>query len=172
MLKIVGSVLIIGASVGIACSMRREMTEHLRLLYELRRLFINISYAAFETRQPVEILLGCFVQTRDERLNTLCKEMAERLVEKKDGAGEDVWRSTFWDYKEELQLTSDEMEVVESAGSAFFGKSMEENKGHLTVALERLDFLIEATRSERKEKQKVYGTLSVMSGLMIVILLV
>lgn len=172
MLKIVGSILIISASVGIAYSMRMEMEEHLRLLYELRKLFVNISYAAFETRQPVEILLGCFVQTRDERLNALCREMAERLIEKKDGAGEDIWRSTFMTYNEQLRLSRDEMEVIESAGSAFFGKSIEENKGHLTIALERLDFLIEAARSERKEKQKVYGTLSVMCGLMIVILLV
>lgn len=172
MLKILGSVLVIVASVGIAYSVRIEMSEHLRLLYELRKLLVNISYAAFETRQPVEILLGCFVETKDERLNALCKEIAKRLIEKKEGTGEDVWRNTFLVYREDLQLTSDEMEVIESAGSAFFGKSIEENKRHLSVALERLDFIIEAMRNERKEKQKVYGTLSVMCGLMIVILLV
>lgn len=172
MLKVVGSMLTIIASVGIAWSVRCELAGHLRLLYEVRKLFVDISYAAFESRQPVEILLGCLIRTRDDRLNVVCKEIADCLIEKKEGAGEDVWRNVFLEHQRILQLTNDEMEVMESAGSAFFGKSMEENRKHLALLLERLDFLIETARGEQKEKQKVYGTISVVSGLMVVILLI
>lgn len=172
MLKMMGSMLIIIASIGIAWSMRCELAGHLRLLYELRKLFVDVSYAAFESRQPVEILLGCFIRTRDDRLNATCKEIAERLIEKKEGAGEDVWRNVFLEQQKILQLNDEEMEVVASAGSSFFGKSIEENRKHLTLLLERLDFLIESARGEQKEKQKVYGTISVVCGLMVVILLI
>lgn len=172
MLKVTGSMLIITASIGIAWSIRSELARHLRLLYELRKLFVDISYAAFESRQPVEILLGCFICTREEVLNKVCKEIAERLIEKKEGAGEDVWRNVFWEYQRILKLTDEEMEVIAGAGSAFFGKSVEENRKHLGLLLERLDFLIEGARREQKEKQKVYGTISVGCGLVMVILLV
>lgn len=172
MLKLIGSMLVITASVGIAWSIRRELTEHLRLLYEVRKLFVDISYAALESRQPVEILLGCFVRTGDERLNVICKEIAESLIEKKEGAGEDAWRKVFEKYRKILHLTNEEMEIIEGAGSAFFGNSMEENKKHLTLLLERLDYLIEMARGEQREKQRVYGTVSVVCGLMMVILLV
>lgn len=172
MLKGIGSILIISAGVGMAWTIRCELTEHLRLLYEVRKLFVDLSYAAFESRQPVEILLGCFVRTRDERLNDVCKEIAECLIERKEGAGEDVWRNVFVKYKKVLRLTNQEIEVIESAGSAFFGKSMEENRKHLALLLERLDFLIDTARGEQREKQKVYGTISVVGGLMMVILLV
>lgn len=172
MLKAVGSILIVAASIGIACTIRKELEEHLRLLYEIRKLLVDIAYAAFESRQPVEILLGCFIRTRDERLNGLCKEIAERLIQKREGTGEEVWRSVFLEYRKELRLRSEEAEVIECAGSAFFGKSVDENKKHLAVALERLDFLIETIRGEQKEKQKVYGTVSVLCGLMLVLLLI
>lgn len=172
MLKLVGSILIVVAGIGIAYSIRRDLAAHLRLLYEIRKLFVDISCAAYESMQPVEILLGCFLRTRDERLNQICKEIATRLIEKKEGKGEDVWRSVFAEYRGELQLSSEEAEIVEGAGSAFFGKSVSENKKHLSVMLERLDFLIEAARGEQKEKQKVYGTISVLGGVMLVILLI
>ncbi len=172
MLKVTGSMLIIIASVGMAWTIRCELTEHLRLLYEVRKLFVDISYAASESRQPVEILLGCFVRTRDERLNNVCKEIAECLIEKNEGVGEEVWRHVFVKHRNVLGLTNAEIEVIEGAGSAFFGKSMEENRKHLELLLERLDFLIETARGEQREKQKVYGTISVVGGLMMVILLV
>lgn len=172
MLKLIGSIFVVTASVGMAYSIRRDLAEHLKLLYEVRKLFVDISYAAYESMQPVEILLGCFIRTRDDRLNTVCKEIAERLIEKKEGKGEAVWKSVFAAYRKELGLTAEEAEILEGAGSAFFGKSMEENKKHLALTLERLDFLIETARGEQKEKQKVYGTVTVLCGLMLVILLV
>lgn len=172
MLKLIGSILIVGASVGMAYSIRREIAAHLKLLYEIRKLFVEISYAACESMQPVEILLGCFIRTRDERLDTVCKEIAERLIEKKEGRGEEVWRNVFRGYRRELGLSAEEAEIVEGAGSAFFGKSVEENRKLLALSLERLDFLIETVRGEQKEKQKVYGTVSVLCGLMLVILLI
>lgn len=172
MLKLTGSLIIIGASVGLACCIRRDMREHLRLLYDIRKLFLDIAYAASESMQPVEILLGCFVRTKDERLNEACKQIAERLIEKKEGAGEVVWRTVFEERRRDLGLGAEEAEVVERAGAAFFGKSVEENRKHLAYSLEQLDFLIENLRKEQKEKQKVYQTVSVMSGLLLVLLLI
>lgn len=172
MLKIIGSVLVITAGIGAAYSIKRELISHLRLLYDLRKLFIDISYAASGCMQPVEILLGCFIRTGDERLNTICKEIAERLIEKKEASGQEVWRTVFAGHRAQLQIDAEEAEIVEGMGQAFFGKSVEENRRHLELSLERLDFLIGNVRGEQKEKQKVYGTVSVLGGVMLVILLI
>ena len=82
-----------------------------------------------------------------------------------------MWRNVFAAHRKELGLNAEEAEVVESAGSAFFGKSVEENRKHLGVVLERLDFLIGAARDGQKEKQRVCGAVSVLGGLMVIILL-
>lgn len=172
MLKILGSVLVVTAGIGTAYSIKRDLILHLRLLYDLRKLFLDISYAAAGSMQPVEILLGCFIRSGDERLNVICKEIAERLIEKREGSGQEVWKTVFAEHRSRLQIDVDEAEIVEGAGQAFFGKSVEENRKHLELSLERLDFLIGNVRGEQKEKQKVYGTVSVLGGVMLVILLI
>lgn len=171
MLKLLGSLLILTASVGLAYSIKRDMTAHLYLLYEIRKMLIDISYAASESMQPVEILLGCFVRTRDERLNAACGKIAEILMEKQEGDGTKVWRRVFEEYREELGLRGEEAEILEGAGGAFFGKSVEENRKHLSLSMERMDFLIDEIRKGQKEKQKVYQTVSVMCGVLLIILL-
>lgn len=172
MLKLIGSIFIVTAAVGITGSFRRELADHLAVLYELRRLFVDLSCAGNGTLQPVEVLLGCFVRTQDERLNEICAGIAGRLMEKREGQGEEVWRKVFADGRKELGLSAEEGELIENAGSAFFGKSLEENKRRLSLTLEQLDFMIETARREQKEKQRVYGTVSILSGLMLVILLI
>lgn len=172
MLKLFGSIIIITASMGIAYCIQRDMEEHLRLLYEMRKLFLDIAYAASESMRPMEVLLGCFVRAKDERLNFICRQIAEGLLEKKEGKGEEVWERVFAKERRSLGLSQEEAEVAERAGSAFFGKSVEENEKHLEYTLERLDFLIENIRKEQKEKQKVYQTVSVMGGFLLILLLI
>ena len=171
-LKALGSILVLVAGFGTAYSIRRDLAAHLALLYDLRKLFVDISYAAAGSMQPVEILLGCFIRTGDERLVAVCKEVADRLIEKREGRGEQGWRSVFAEHRKDLHLTAEEADIAEGMGQAFFGKSVEENRRHLELSLERLDFLIGTARGEQKEKQKVYGAISVLGGVMLVILLV
>lgn len=172
MLKLLGSLLIAAASIGFAFSIRRELAAHLRLLYEIRRLFVDLFNEARYSMQPVEILLGSFLKPADVRLKGICEEIGERLSEKNAGTGEAVFREVFEAHRRELFLSEEEMEVLKIAGTAFFGKSMEENSKNLSLVLERLDFIIENARKEQKEKQKVYQTVSVMCGLMLIILLI
>ena len=75
-------------------------------------------------------------------------------------------------FAEKMQkLLGEEAEILEGAGGAFFGKSVEENRKHLSLSMERLNFLIEEIRKGQKEKQKVYQTVSVMCGVLLIILL-
>lgn len=171
-MRAAGCALIFAASVGLAFSLRRDLGMHLRLLYELRALFVDLDCSARTSLQSVEILLGCFVKPRDERLQMICTEIAERLTRKEEGTGEQVWRSVFEEYRYLLGLTPEEQELAEDAGRAFFGKSMEENSRHFAMLLERTDFRIKAVRAEQKEKQKVYAAVSVLGGLLLIIILV
>lgn len=170
-MRAAGCALIFAASVGLAFCLRRDLGMHLRMLYELRALFVELDCSARTSLQPVEIILG-FVRPKDERLGIICREIAERLTKKEEGAGEQVWRSVFEKYRYRLGLTPEEQELAEDAGRAFFGKSVEENSRHFAMLLERMDFRIETVRAEQKEKQKVYGAVSVLGGLLLIIILV
>lgn len=172
MLKLLGSLIVITASAGFAHCIKKDMTEHLKLLYEIRRLLVALSCEAACSMQPMEILLGCFIRPTDARLAKACREIADRLMEKCDSTGENVWREVFASHEKELGIKGEEAEIIKNAGCGFFGKSVEENKRQLSLTLERLDFVIGRTREEQGKKQRVYQTVSVMCGLMLIILLI
>ncbi len=169
--KILGSILILVASAGLAFQIRRDLSNHLALLYELRRLFVAISYEQAFSMQPLEQLLLQENLTEDERLALILKSVSERLVQRQSKAGELIWQEEFETNRKSLGLSVEELEMIKGAGAALFGKSLEENRRQLNLVLERLDFWIGQTRKERKEKQKVYQTLSVVCGFMLIILL-
>lgn len=171
-LKMIGSGLILIASLGLAFCVRKEMKEHLRCLFELRNLLYEIFWEMNYSMQPVEMVLLYQIDTNDFVVREILQEIGEKLKGKEKGVGEEIWRECFALRRSQLGLKEEEGELIEQAGKAFFGKSMEENQKILSLYLERLDFLIEGERKERREKQKVYQTICVMSGLVLVILLV
>ena len=51
-------------------------------------------------------------------------------------------------------------------------KNLEENERKLALYLEQMDFMIETVRAKQKEKQRVYQTVSILGGMMLIILLI
>lgn len=172
MLKVAGCMLILGASLGFAYSIQCELKNHMQLLYEIQKLLTDILYEEQYSMQPVEYILLYKIKTKQEALVEICREIGEALMEKEHDCGAEVWRSAFRKRRKTLALTEEEALVIEGAGGAFFGKSMEENRKMLSYYEERLAFLIETERKERREKQKVYQTASIMCGLILMILLI
>ena len=136
MLKIMGSILVFAAAAGMAGTYKRELADHLALLYALRKLLVDLSCYGNGTRQPVEVLLGCFVRTPDERLNEICRKIADCLIEKNEKNGELVWKRVFEEYRKKLCLTGEESALIGEAGRRVFGRSEEENHRRLTLILE------------------------------------
>lgn len=89
---------------------------------------------------------------------------------RKEDADRNSGRSGSEAWQKRLGLSLEEKEIFAGAGCAFFGKSMGENEKSLEHYLERLDYVIDQVRGEQKEKQKVYQTVSVMCGLIIILL--
>ena len=172
MLKLLGCVLIFIASIGLAWNIQIELKQHQNRLLELRRLFTEIFWEMTYSMQPVEMVLLYQTKTKDVCLTGILREIGERLRKKESQCGADIWKEVFEEHKKELGLKTEENELIGETGKAFFGKSMEENQKVLSLYQERLDFLIEEERKERKEKQKVYQTVCMMSGLILIILLV
>lgn len=172
MLKLIGGILVAGSGVGLAVSMIDEIRQHLLRLYEIRQLLLNISGEAALALLPMEHILNKPALTKDAVLQKACREIAESLAAKKEESGSEIWRDVFQKNQKELGLHAAELEIIANAGCAFFGRNIKENERMLSIYLERLDFVIGQERREQREKQKVAGTVSVIGGMMLVILLI
>ena len=170
MLKVLGSMLILLASVGFGFQIQMDLRNHLRLLYDIRKLLLDIANETAYTMDPMEVVLEHSIHSRNPYLNEICREMGEGLQRKERGCGQELWQERIEAWQKRLGLALEEKEIFAGAGCAFFGKSMGENEKSLEHYLERLDYVIDQVRGEQKEKQKVYQTVSVMCGLIIILL--
>jgi stage III sporulation protein AB len=165
-----GCFLILFAGCGLAVSVRRELDGHLALLYELRQFFAEIEQLERGSLLPMEHILR--EAGKKKVLQPLCMQMAAQLEEKGTANGAAVWQAVFLAEGKKLGLTEEERHLAAEAGSAFFGRTVEENRKKLGIYLERIDFRIETVRGEQEQKRKVYQTICVLGSMMLVILFI
>lgn len=170
MLKLAGSSLILIAAVGIACRFHGELELHLKTLYGIRRMFVELEQQMKLTLLPMEQLLPEI--KGDVRLVKICAQIAEELTLRQGESPEEIWQDIFLKQGRNLGIAKEELQVVAEAGSAFFGKNLEENERKLALYLEQMDFMIGTVRAKQKEKQRVYQTVSILGGMMLIILLI
>ncbi len=85
MLKIMGSILVFAAAAGMAGTYKKENWQTIwHFCTRCGKLLVDLSCYGNGTRQPVEVLLGCFARTPDERLNEICRKIADCLIEKNE----------------------------------------------------------------------------------------
>ena len=93
MLKVLGSMLILLASVGFGFQIQMDLRNHLRLLYDIRKLLLDIANETAYTMDPMEVVLEHAIHSRNPYLNEICKEMGEGLQKKERGCGQNSGRS-------------------------------------------------------------------------------
>ena len=120
----------------------------------------------------MELLLKEAHLTEEKRLQKICMEIGENLEKKESRRAITVWKECFYVSRKELHLSTEETELLAEAGEAFFGKNIAENERHLALYLERLEERIKEERKKQGERDKVIGTVTVMSGLFVILLLI
>ena len=65
MLKVLGSMLILLASVGFGFQIQMDLRNHLRLLYDIRKLLLDIANETAYTMDPMEVVLEHSIHSRN-----------------------------------------------------------------------------------------------------------
>lgn len=172
MLKLLGCGLILVGAFGGAFWVRAEVADHVRLLYGFQQLFFKLAEDIRYSRQPMEYLLIQSGNSSDERISGICQEIGEKLAKGNVVSAQEEWKKIFRKKRKELHLSENEVELLVEAGTAFFGKCMEENEIYFTLIMDKLGFEIEEQRREQREKQKVLQSVVLMGGAMLVLLLI
>lgn len=169
MLKVLGSIFIFFGAVGLGGNLSRYLNSHLMQLQECREILAQTDVGREYFRLPYAQLLKRTAKGKTKIFQDILQKIAGEMEKNNEADVGVLWDRTFEENKDKILLTTEEKEIV--IGLA---KSLSLEGNHEKVCkmyFQRLDERIVHAIEEKKEKQKLYRTISVLAGIFIVVIL-
>lgn len=171
MLRLIGSVLVIGASTALGLSARQRIIRRANVLAQLIQAIDFIAAELSERQTPLpEIIRGL---TREGGVDSRCffTEM-DRRIRQEDGLSFSYrWQTTARDMAEELGLENDEIAVLRDAALYLGRYQTEQQLFGLQQTRARLEAIRVHVCDELKTKGSIYRTCGIAAGIVTVLMM-
>lgn len=169
MVKLFGILLVLCGAAGYGSSLCGYLRGHLKQLLAFRDILVQMDSGRECYKLPYAQLLRRLSFGKTGPLYDMLCAVAEEMEKNREADVGVLWREALRERKNELLLKEDEAELIVALAKnlAFDGKS---DKVCEIYFMQMEDKIVQAME-EKKEKQKLYGTISVLGGLFVVILL-
>lgn len=171
-MKIIGVIIVILASWGYGSGLIQRLNQHKEQLFSLREmieLFLGeIQYG----KQPLqEACMQIGNRMKSPFKEVLCS-IGQRISEKKYESFEMVWREQFQMKEKEFLFTEQEKMVLYGVGKNLGYLDVDTQIRHLQIYKNEVNGLLEQLEKTMKEKKKVYRSVSLMVGAMVILLFI
>ncbi len=169
MLKAAGIVLILTGAVGFGRYLSVSLGRDVSQLIECREIFVQMDAGREYLRLPYAQLLKRTAKGKEKLFAEILTEVADEMEKNKEADAGMLWEQAFCKRKREILLGKEEQEILLS-----LARSLLLETDHTQVAkiyFMQLEDTIKRAMEEKKEKQKLYGTVSILFGLFLVIML-
>lgn len=172
MLRIIGTVCILGGSMGLGWSMVGKMKERLSALYIIRQIFrmfqSEITYSKAAYPEACRRIAGKV----NEPYKTAFMEIYEQMTANRGGSFQTIWKQSMERCLKALPLSEEERQACLDFGDCagyMDGQMQAEAIGHYMHSLE---LAVKKLEDEMTNKSKVIMSLSAMGGLLTAIVLI
>ena len=159
MLKLLGSLLILTASILYGWKVNEEQKEHVEQLIAMKEMFLMLQGEISYARTPLREAFLQMASQGKEPFSDFLKRAAEGL-EKHEGSIGEFWGGLV------------EQGLLKRAGENFGYLDVKMQLKNLELYMEQAEVFLKRAQKELKDRQKVARTLSLMCGLFLVILLI
>lgn len=171
-MKVMGVILVMLASWGYGSGLIRRLNQHREQLFslgELIELFLGEIQYGKQPLQEACIQIGNRMQPPFKEV--LCA-IGQRISEKKYESFEMVWYEQFQNKGKEFFFTEQEKVVLYGVGKNLGYLDIDAQVRHLWLYKNEVNGLLEQLEKTMKEKKKVYRSVSLMVGAMVILLFV
>ena len=169
MLKFAGIFLILTGAGGLGRYLIHNLNMHLKQLIECREIFTRMDTGREYLGLPYAQLLKRTAKGRTKVFAEMLEEVAAEMEKNREADARTLWEKAFDQKKSQLFLNNEETEILLALSACLL---LEENhtKAARIYFMQLEDKIVQAME-EKKEKQKLYSTVSVLLGLFLVIIL-
>lgn len=171
MLKIAGSILVIGATTLLGVKRASELREQCRQMEYIRHLFYQLQSEIRYARSPLGEIFSSIGKRAKEPYRIWLLELGEKMEKRDGGAFYDLWRAGIREYLGASALPQAELERLLELGGRLGLMDIEMQVKAVELYLLGLSSAIEEIREGMKSRVRLCHCLGVMSGMLIVILL-
>lgn len=169
MLKIFGSICILTGAIGIGRELCNYLNNHLKQLVECRAIFTQADTEREYLRLPYAQLLRKIAKGKSKVFQEILYQVAEEMEKNKEADVGKLWEMALQERSRRLCLDEDEKGILVALAKNL-GLEGKYTKVSEVYFLQLEDEVVQAME-EKKEKQKLYGTVSVLMGVFLIILL-
>lgn len=169
MLKLAGILLIVTGAGGFGRYFGFYLKMHLEQLTEFREIFAQMDAEREYLRLPYAQLMRKTAKGKKGMLSEMLCEIADAMEKNQEADAGTLWAFAFQKRKKEMLLNEEERDLMLA-----LARSLMLEGNHSQVAklyFVQLDDAILKAMEEKKEKQKLYGTVGVLGGVFLSILL-
>lgn len=169
MLKLAGILLIVTGAGGFGHYLGSYLKLHFDQLTKLREIFAQMEAEREYLRLPFAQILRRTAKGKTALFSEMLCEIADAMEENREADAGTLWNLAFQRRKKQILIKEEEKDLMMA-----LARSLMLEGNHTQVArlyFEQLDEHILKAMEEKKEKQKLYGTVGILGGVFLAILL-
>ena len=172
MLRLAGSICIVGGTSFYGIWMSRRYAGRLEELEELRHMIFLLKGQILYANAPLQEAFDTVGRRTKGELSKFFIGVAERMNQQSGEVFSVIWDKAVDQMSPDALLSKSDREKLKHLGThlGFLDREMQER--NLLLYLEELDLRIQDMRDHRQERCRLYSSLGVMSGLFLTILLI
>lgn len=171
MLKLLGSVFILMASIGGSLFFLNRFKEQERQLLMVKELLVTLEKQLEFVRLPIAEVIEDMAKKAGEPFEKPLLEFMEVLSQNQTENIEHLWRETYQKYRQEFFLSREEFELLLDVGRLLEPVDSKSQIASIELYKSRADDKIQKIWEERGNKQKVYQSVCFLGGLILIIVL-
>ena len=170
LIKTIGAILIIAGAASIGLAQRLRLARRVKILGDIIAA-LDLMYSEIScVCTPTEELLDKLCNTTEEPVKSFFQDCKERHQKRRDMPFELVWNLSLRD-AEYLELASQEKQVLLELGNTLGRYNAEEELRAISHARRNIEGHLKAAQDVRARLGRLYGNLSLLSGIALVIIL-
>lgn len=172
MVKIIGVIIVAVASWGYGSHLIYRLNQHRDQLFSIREMvdfFLGeIQYGKVPLQEACMMVGDRLPQPFKETLYAISEELSKNHYQ----SFEAIWREQFLIKEKELYLIEQELTLLYGIGKNLGVLDIEAQLRHLQLYRNQIDEVLEQQQKTMREKKKVYRSVSLMVGVMVILLFV